>query len=411
MTIKKQITFETTFDIYKAMDIIGEGGAGKIYKVTDEHGGYWAIKQLDPSKTTRDKIKRFKNELTFCLRNRHINIITVTDHGVNKFGPFYVMKLYDGSLRTLLKSGIEASKVLFYYSQILDGVEAAHLQKVIHRDLKPENILYDKNNDRLVICDFGIAHFEEEDLFTAVETRNDKRLANFQYAAPEQRSRGMNVDHRSDIYALGLILNEMFTSYTPLGTGFKTVEKAAPDYKYLDSLIDVTLRQKSEERPASIEEIKKLLMGYRQEFISSQKLSNLKQTVIPVSEIDDPLIIDPIRLVDYDWEPDRLTLIFNKPITKKWIQALHKMGGYSAVYGKGPEAFYFKEEKATINANEHEVQNIINHFKQWIPMANRKYEEIVRVEKHNQEAEERKALQQKIRNEEARQRVLQSVKI
>lgn len=75
-----------------------------------------------------------------------------------------------------------------------------------HRDLKPENILHDPIENRLVVSDFGIAHFTAELMHTLVETKLAERLANFHYAAPEQRRPGGLVDHRADIYALGLIL-------------------------------------------------------------------------------------------------------------------------------------------------------------------------------------------------------------
>jgi serine/threonine protein kinase len=81
-----------------------------------------------------------------------------------------------------------------YFSQLLDGVEAAHLQQVVHRDLKPENVLHDTKSDQLTVADFGIAQFEEEELYTLIETTPNRRLANFQYAAPEQRNRGAAVD-------------------------------------------------------------------------------------------------------------------------------------------------------------------------------------------------------------------------
>jgi serine/threonine protein kinase len=96
--------------------------------------------------------------------------------------------------------------VLPYFGQLLDGVEAAHLHKVIHRDLKPENVLYDAASDRLVIAAFGVARFEEETLYTLIETMPNTRLATFLYSAPEQRVRGGKVDQGADIYALGLIL-------------------------------------------------------------------------------------------------------------------------------------------------------------------------------------------------------------
>lgn len=306
MSFSKPVIFETTFTHYTATDIIGEGGAGRVYRATDDAENVYAIKLLDSAKANREKVKRFKNEVFFSQRNKHQNIITVIDHGIfingKKGSPFYVMPLYKGSLRTLLRTGIPPERVLFYFVQLLDGVEAAHLQKVIHRDLKPENVLYEETSDRLLIADFGIARFEEEELYTSVETSPNTRLANFQYAAPEQRSRGAGVDQRADIYALGLILNEMFTGRVPYGTGYKTISSVASDYGYLDEIVSAMLHQSAEERPESIEMVKNQLIGRKQEFVTRQRISDLKQTVVPVTDLDDPLIADPPHLVNFDYE-------------------------------------------------------------------------------------------------------------
>ena len=147
------------------------------------------------------------------------------------------MPIYAGSLRNLLDRGIEPKSDFSTFAQILDGVEAAHLKGVFHRDLKPENVLYDQASDKLLVADFGIAHFGEDELYTLVETSPNDRLANFKYAAPEQRNAVMTVDHRADIFALGLMLNEIFTGEVPHGTGFKTIESVDPEYAYLDGLV------------------------------------------------------------------------------------------------------------------------------------------------------------------------------
>ncbi len=93
------------------------------------------------------------------------------------------MNLYQGSLRELMADAIPQDQVLIYFAQILNGVECAHLNGIIHRDLKPENILVAKTDGQLVVADFGIARFQEEELFTAVRTKDNSRLANFQYCA------------------------------------------------------------------------------------------------------------------------------------------------------------------------------------------------------------------------------------
>jgi len=95
-----------------------------------------------------------------------------------------------------MDSGVSPSDVLTLFNDILDGVEAAHFQNVIHRDLKPENLLIKMPGRRVVVADFGVAHFEEEDLLTAVRTGVAERLANYRYSAPEQRTTARSADNR-----------------------------------------------------------------------------------------------------------------------------------------------------------------------------------------------------------------------
>lgn len=418
MSLNKPVIFETTFTRYSSTDIIGEGGAGYIYRATDDEGNVRAIKLLRSERAKGEKAKRFKNEVLFCSRNQHPNIITVIEHGVftdgKKLSPFYVMPLYTSSLRELISAGIASELVLFYFGQILDGVEAAHLQQVTHRDLKPENILYDVQQDRLMIADFGIAHFEEEALYTSVETAPNTRLANFLYAAPEQRTRGSSVDHRADIYALGLMLNEMFTGQVPQGTEYKTISSVAPSFSYLDGLVAAMLRQATGERPASIEMIKRELIGRKQEFITRQRLSELKQAVVPVIDLDDPLIADPPRLVDIDVAQGTLILVLQRSVNPQWQQAWLQMARTSSLsylMNKGPDRFSFSENRASIPAREDEVQQIVDYFKSWLLMANHVYGDMIRREKQEAEDRQRKQLQQEIEEQERRLRILTNTKI
>lgn len=213
--LKTPLLFETAFSSYVADELIGEGGAGKVYAAKAGDGTAVAVKLLAEDRASKDKRSRFKNEIAFLEKNKHGSIVMVLDYGLLQSkplsGPFYVMPRYDTSLRGLMREGISPDSVLPLFSQLLDGVEAAHLQGVVHRDLKPENVLYQRTSRTLAIADFGIARFTEDLLATWVETAPAQRMANFQYAAPEQRVQGQNVGVPADMYALGLMLNELFT--------------------------------------------------------------------------------------------------------------------------------------------------------------------------------------------------------
>ncbi|MGR3173229.1 MAG: serine/threonine-protein kinase [Candidatus Scalindua sp.] len=312
--MKKPKEVKTAFSTYAIKDCIGEGGCGLVYSAIEDNDNAVAIKILDPSKATREKLKRFENEYRFCSNNKHPNIITVLDYGLTEEDtPFFIMPLYEASLRKLVGT-LEPKQAYEIFKKMIDGVEAAHKLGVIHRDLKPENILVNSNGNILVVADFGIASFKEEELYTAVETRNDSRLANFQYAAPEQRSRGKDVTGKADIYSLGLILNELFTSELAHGTNYKTIESVSSDYQFLDILVEKMLQQEPSSRYENIEEIKKELISRGDEHISRQRLNRLKDTVIRSTEVDDPLIDDPMKIVNADWENNILSIELNNSV-------------------------------------------------------------------------------------------------
>jgi serine/threonine protein kinase len=415
-TNRKPLVFETTFNSYTEVSELGEGGAGRVYKVADADGRLLALKILHAASTQQRK--RFKNEIAFCSRQSSPHIITVLDHGFNAVAdtrrPFYVMPLYAGTLRVLLKAGVPHSKVLRYFAQILDGVEAAHFQEVAHRDLKPENILLDQASDVLVIADFGIARFTEEALFTAVETRAQDRLANFLYAAPEQRVRGGDVGPEADIYALGLILNEMFTGEVLQGSGHKLIGSVAPEYAYLDSLVDLMVRQSPTDRPSSIAEIKRELIARGNDFVLQQRLSQLKNAVIPENAVDDPIFANPITVGGVTYSDDgRLEFELNRAPTPSWIYTFQNLGSYSALMGSEPIRFEFRGARALVPVVGNQVgamQMVANHFKNYVQATNENYmAELIKTQKRNVEAQ-RKALRDQIAVEEAQQRLRAAAK-
>lgn len=406
--LKKPINLDTTFGSYTATDLIGEGGAGRVYGGVDQDGTSVAIKMLAAERTSIDKRKRFKNEIGFLLRAKHENIVNVLDHGVysKKEGdvlqPFYVMHRYAGNLRDQIDSGLAPEFAFELFNQLINGVEAAHLNGVIHRDLKPENVLFDGVTKRLAVADFGVADFTDELLVTLVETKATQRLANFLYAAPEQRIRGGTVGVPADIYALGLILNELFTGSVPHGTEFKQIGSVAPDFAFLDEIVASMLRQNPADRPASIAALKSLIQKSKFEAVTQQKISAISKTVVPEGTIDDPLAFEPPKLIDAVWDNGRLTLTLDRPVSNAWVQALRNLGNYSSVMGIGPETFQFSGDKVSVACPDHSAQNVINHFKPWLPKATqilkldleheekRKHDERVEQLKREKEAEERR---------------------
>jgi serine/threonine protein kinase len=415
--LKKPIVFESAFARYVASENIGEGGTGTVYKAADEKQQTVAIKVLDASKaSSRVRRSRFKNELLFGERNQHPNVITVIDHGLHSVAgtttPFYVMPFYPSSLRQQMLDGIAAVDVLPLFAQCLDGVEAAHLQGIVHRDLKPENVLFDKSARRLVIADFGVAEFAEDELYTLVETKPNTRLANFQYAAPEQRERGGTCDRRTDIFALGLILNEMFTKVVPHGTGYPTIAAIAPDFAYVDELVAWMLRQRLSDRPASVEIIKNELGGRRNVFVERQELDRLKRTVVRVSEVTDPILEDPIRVIGRDWDRNVLTLKLSQPVNADWTQAL-QYGAYSksSLLGKGPENVRLSGDTATVQARADEAQQVIDYFKSWLGPAHQIYAQQRERETKDRVRRQREAVEQEIKQRSEREQLLGRLRI
>lgn len=406
--------FETATNTYTSEGEKGRGGAGVVYSVVDGEGHRFALKCLSAASSL--KRRRFKNELSFCQQEQHRNIIRVVDSGVVVGGkeslPFYVMPMYDCTLRTLIKNGIQEDRVLPLFDQILSGVEAAHLKGVFHRDLKPENILYDRGADRLAVADFGVAHFAEDELLTAVETKDQERLANFTYAAPEQRIRGDNVDNRADIFALGLILNELFTQVVPLAAGHPLIASAAPNHAYLDELVERMILHSPTDRPRSLGNVKEELLRRGNEFVALQRLDAARRAVVPAFDPDDPLQgRDVCVTADVDYEPGFLKVGLQPTPPPAWWQALAGIGSYSFMMGGAqPHNVGFADGKARIPANSNSVDQVYRMFLEWVGTANTEYREKLADEARLKEQRAREQLAREQVAAEERVRVLERLR-
>jgi serine/threonine protein kinase len=410
MTLQKGQVLRTPFETYTVGVLKGAGGSGEVYEAHDSDGKAWAVKILDPARTSSLRLRRFKNEIHFCTKNTHKNILQVQATGITDAGAtFYVMPLYAGTLRDLMKKGVAPENVLPYFGQITDGVEAAHLQNVWHRDIKPENILFSEST--LIVADFGIAHFEDEELLTAVETKNQERLANFLYSAPEQKIRGQKVDSKADVYALGLILNEMFSGTTPLGTGFRRVGDVVLQFGYVDSIVDLMLRQDPAARP-TIQDMKRELIARGNEFLSVQRLSSLKSEVVPENEVDDPVIANPLRIEAADYQNDQLIITLSAAPPPNWIMAFQNpRSQWSAYQGCGPENFTFQGNKGRVPLRGIQANPVLQNAKEYVQLANRQYAERV-ISEHRKDLEiKRQQLRERIQEEERRRKILGELKL
>ncbi|ABW68310.1 serine/threonine protein kinase [Desulfosudis oleivorans] len=411
---KKPITFDTPFDTYTSSGVIGEGGAGRVYIVNNSAGKEYALKCLAPERINTERLKRFKNEMQYCQRNNHQNIIRLIDTGAifikDVKCPFYVMRRYSGTLRTIMGK-LKTDAILPLFSQILDGIEAAHLAGVWHRDLKPENILYDQRKNRLVLADFGIAHFEEEEIYTAVETRIASRMANFQYSAPEQRTRSVKIDNRADIFPLGLILNEMFTGEILQGAGYKKISDTSGNHAYLDDLVEMMTQQNPANRPDSIAKIKMELIGRRNAFVALQKYDESKKQVVSAAE---PPEFEPIQIVGLDYESGILKLQLNRNVPPGWEQEFQNpRGGHQFIIGYGPERFNIRGDTASIGIrdNESTIQKVVDHAKNYVAAANQGYIQQEKQRARQESQHKRAELERQIVESEKRKNILSNIKL
>jgi|GEM_PF-2334412 len=198
--------------------------------------------------------------MNFLFKEKHKNIVDVIDFGKKYNKCFYVMNKYNKTLRDLINNGISDKNILKYFLQICCGLKFVHERNSIHRDLKPENILYDEELDKVAIADFGIAHFDEDDKYTLVDTKKQDRLANFKYHAPEQSGGEICDKPTTDIFALGKILNEMFTNKVIEGTNPKQIKDVCSKYGCLDELVDKMRQQDIYKRCQSIDEVQLLFV-------------------------------------------------------------------------------------------------------------------------------------------------------
>ncbi|MBP8261471.1 MAG: serine/threonine protein kinase [Verrucomicrobia bacterium] len=270
------------FPQLEIVELLGQGGMGAVYKARQPGLDRWvALKILPPRAAGQAGFaQRFNREARALARLNHANIVAVYEFGQAGGMPYFVMEYVEGvTLRRLVEERrLPPRDALRIVPQICEALQFAHEEGVVHRDIKPENILLDKKG-RVKIADFGIAKIvgeagqaeaaqigraaqaEEGRLAAdspqpAVSLTQDQVLGTPHYMAPEQIEHPQAVDHRADIYSLGVVFYEMLTGELPVGKFQPPSKRAQLDVR-LDEVVLHTLEKEPQRRYQHASEIKK----------------------------------------------------------------------------------------------------------------------------------------------------------
>jgi len=232
---------------YRIISLLGEGGMGKVYLAEDETlGRKVAIKILDHSLGSNpDLIERFKQEARAQANLHHPNIITLHTYFEENGNHCIVLEYVNGmTLKQTIreKGALKENEALEIFYQILDGVGEAHQMGIVHRDLKPSNIMIDVSG-RVKIMDFGIAKI----LGDRGMTKTGHKMGTMFYMSPEQVRAQKDIDQKTDIYSLGIVLFEMLTGKVPFDTNTES------DYEVMDAIVKGNLKLETL-KPAGISE-------------------------------------------------------------------------------------------------------------------------------------------------------------
>lgn len=216
-------TLELLADRFPELEIlepIGYGGMGCVYRARQKHLDRIVALKILPAELSQDPAftERFAREARMLAKLSHPNIVTIHDFGQAQEFSYLVMEYVDGmNLREVLRTGgLEPQQALAVLSALAGALDYAHAEGVVHRDIKPENILFDRRG-HVKLADFGLAKLAYPSAINPTLTLTRQALGTPHYMAPEQWESPNQVDHRADIYALGVVGYEMLTGRLPVG--------------------------------------------------------------------------------------------------------------------------------------------------------------------------------------------------
>ncbi|MBL9130969.1 MAG: serine/threonine protein kinase, partial [Verrucomicrobiaceae bacterium] len=241
------------FPQWKVIRLLGRGGMGAVYEMHQPELDRTVAVKLLPIEASGDEhlVERFRREARTLAKLHHPGIVALFESGMTAAGHFYfVMEHVNGSpLSQWISEGrLSVAKAIEIVRQVCDALAYAHAQGVIHRDIKPSNILLDAQG-RAKVADFGLARLEQAQSASGALTvsHTGQFMGTPAYAAPEQVKDAAHVDHRADIYALGVLLYEMLTGDLPRGVFQPPSRKSGSD-AHLDEVVRRAMQERPEDR-------------------------------------------------------------------------------------------------------------------------------------------------------------------
>jgi len=246
------------FPQLEILEFIGQGGMGAVYKARQPAlDRLVALKILPPSMDDDPGFaERFTREARTLAKLSHPNIVAVYDFGQSGGYRYFLMEYVDGlNLRQIERAGkLSPREALAIIPQLCEALQFAHDAGIVHRDIKPENILMDKRG-RVKIADFGLAKLLGADTRDYTITQPGHVMGTPHYMAPEQVEKPLSVDHRADIFSLGVVFYEMLTGELPLGRFASPSQKVQIDVR-LDDVVLRALEKEPDRRYQHASQIK-----------------------------------------------------------------------------------------------------------------------------------------------------------
>jgi len=289
-----------TISHYKILEKLGEGGMGVVYKAHDTKlERNVALKFLPAHLAASEQDKaRFVLEAKAAAALNHPNVCSIMDIQEHDGQMFIVMEFVDGQTLQARKPTLTLNQAIEIGIQVAEGLAVAHEKGIVHRDIKPENIMIRKDNI-VQIMDFGLAKFRASRASRL--TREGSTVGTAGYMSPEQ-VQGMETDHRSDIFSLGVLLYEMFTGRLPFQGAHETamlyeiVNVDAPPPSSvkpeldpeLDRVVLECLQKEPDERYQAVKDISKDLKRFKRESSRSRVTRTMATRQFQKSTLSEP---------------------------------------------------------------------------------------------------------------------------